>query len=151
MLFKINPSAGSLEPVQSDWVPGELELERYLVAHAEANVQVMSESVFKEPLLLVRKQVRTGAKKRADLLALDRAGNGVIIELKKSEGRLGVETQALQYLADFSKYRGRSFFKRFSDSPGISEETVRRFMGGKADMDAANSLLQRLSAHFRGA
>jgi hypothetical protein len=139
MLFKISPAHRSLERVRSDWAPGELELESYFISQAEANVKVMSESVFGEPLLLVRKQVRTSAKKRADILALDRAGNGVIIELKKNAGRLGVETQALQYLADFSKYRGKNFFRKFSGNSGVSEETVLGFVGDKANIDELNT------------
>jgi hypothetical protein len=138
MLFKINPISRSLEQFRSDWAPGELELESYLISQAEANVKVMSESVFGEPLLFVRNQVSTSAKKRADILALDRAGNGVIIELTR-EGRLGVETQALQYLADFSKYRGKNFFRKFSGSSGVSEETVLGFVGDKANIDEINN------------
>ena len=139
MLFKIDARAGSLHRVQSDWAPAELELERYLITQAEANVQVMSESVFGEPLLLVRNQVMTKAKKRADILALDRAGNGVIIELKKNAGQLGVETQALQYLADFSKYRGKNFLRQFAGASGVSEETVLGFVGNKVTIEDLNT------------
>jgi hypothetical protein len=69
MLFKINPTSRSLEGVKSNWVPLELALERYLIKQAEANVHVLSRSVFQEDLLLVRTQVRTSSKKRADILA----------------------------------------------------------------------------------
>lgn len=128
MLFKINPTTDALENVVSDWTPPELKLEKYLVTRTDSDVTAMSDSVFGEPLLLVSNQVRTSAKKRADMLALDRAGNGVIIELKRNEGRLGVETQALQYLADFSNYRGRQFLQKFSRNPGVSEETARSLL-----------------------
>lgn len=136
MLFKINPVTGALERVQSEWSPKELELERYLITRGDSNIPVMSESVFGEPLLLVSNQVRTNAKKRADMLALDRAGNGVIIELKRNAGRLGVETQALQYLADFSSYRGANFLRKFSGS--VSEETLLGFVGDKANIEDIN-------------
>lgn len=139
MLFKINPVSRTLERIRSDWVPRELELERYLITQADGNVPVMSESVFGEPLLLVSNQVRTAAKKRADILALDRSGNGVVIELKRNAVRLGVETQALQYLADFSSYRGKHFLRRFSGASGITEETVRGFLGASASIDDINS------------
>jgi hypothetical protein len=138
MLFRINPSTERLENLVSDWAPRELELERYLITSADSEVPVMSESVFGEPLLLVSNQVRTSAKKRADILALDRAGNGVIIELKRNAGRLGVETQALQYLADFSNYRGRNFLRKFSGNPGVSDATVLGFVGDKADIEDLN-------------
>ena len=139
VLFKINKQSGALENIVSDWAPRELELERYLITKADSDIPVMSESVFGEPLLLVSNQVRTIAKKRADILALDRAGNGVIIELKRNAGRLGVETQALQYLADFSKYRGKNFLRKFSSNPGVSEETILRFVGDKANIDEINT------------
>ncbi|HTE15671.1 MAG TPA: hypothetical protein VK642_11395 [Burkholderiales bacterium] len=139
MLFRIKPANGSLERVPPNWEPRELELEKYLITKEDSNIQVMEDSVFGEPLLLVSNQVRTQAKKRADIFALDRAGNGVIIELKRNTGRLGVETQALQYLAEFSKYRGESFFRKFSSSNGVSKETVFRFLGGKANIDEINT------------
>lgn len=139
MLFKINPTSDELESIRSDWNPRELDLERYLITQADENIRVMSESVFGEPLLLVSNQVRTHAKKRADILALDRAGNAVIIELKRNVGRLGIETQALQYLADFSKYRGKDFLRKFSTNSGFSESAVLSFIGDKADIDSINS------------
>jgi hypothetical protein len=138
MLFKINQESKALEPIRSDWCPHELELERYLIASTDDGVQMLSESVFGEPLLLVRNQVRTHTKKRADILALDRSGNGVIVELKRHEGRLGVETQALQYLADFSTSCGRNFIRRFSGERGISEDIVLGFMGGDAEIENIN-------------
>ncbi len=112
MLFEINNKA--LSPYHSSWVPKELELEEYLVTSADTEVPILDPSVFGEPLLLISNQVKTRSKKRADILAIDRGGNGVIIELKRNTGSLGVETQALQYLADFSSYKGVGFIKRFS-------------------------------------
>ena len=139
MLFKINPTSRSLEGVNSSWVPLELELERYLIKQAEANVPVLSRSVFQEDLLLVRNQVRTSSKKRADILALDQAGSGVVIELKRDKGILGIETQALQYLADFANYRGMNFLRKFSGNSGLSEESVKAFLGDNADVEEINA------------
>ncbi|GAI88606.1 unnamed protein product, partial [marine sediment metagenome] len=52
-------------------------------------------------------------------------GNSVIIELKRKNSPhspLGVETQALQYLDDFSKFKGHAFIKQFSgDSQGLED------------------------------
>jgi len=138
VLFRIKEKSKSLESVHSSWCPGELDLESYLVTLADDGVRVLSESVFGEPLLLVSNQVRTRTKKRADILALDRSGNGVIIELKRNEGRLGVETQALQYLADFSVFQGKNFIKKFSKPNGISEDVVLSFIGDEAEIDEIN-------------
>lgn len=142
MLFKINSRSEALESVQSNWVPKELELERYLVSREEGDAPLMSASVFGEPLLLVKNQVQTRGSKRADLLALDRSGNGVVIELKRDVGRLGVETQALQYLADFSSCRGEDFLRRFCLPQQLKQETVLGFLGG-------NVRVQQINRHTR--
>jgi len=42
--------------------------------------------------------------------------------LKRDKGVLGVETQALQCLADFSVYKGKDFIDRFSKSNDKLEE-----------------------------
>jgi hypothetical protein len=89
-------------------------------------------------LPLVSNQVRTRASKKADILALDHMGNSVIIELKRKNSPLGVETQALQYLADFSKFKGQEFIKRFSsDSPGL-EESIYGFLGDEVKTEDIN-------------
>lgn len=138
MLYEVNEASGGLKPVISSWRPKELGLERYLISRDSDGPPVLSEAVFGEPLLIVSNEVKTHYKKRADILAMDRAGNGVVIELKRDEGRLGVETQALQYLADFSNYTGESFIKKFSSSL-ISEEDIAAFVGGNADRKNINS------------
>ncbi len=139
MLYRINDEfEGRLEAMRSNWSPKELAIERYLVTR-EDEIYSMQESVFGEPLLIVRNQVKTKAGKRADILALDRAGNGVIIELKKDEGRLGIETQAMQYLSDFSKHRGVNFINNFSENPEYFKDVVSRFLGGKVDIETINS------------
>jgi len=137
MLFQLDESSKRLEPVTTSWNPPEIRLESYIITTAESKERILAESVFGEPLLLVSNQVRTTNKKLADILALDRNGNAVIIELKRDRGRLGVETQALQYLADFSAYKGRDFLKRFA-STGLTEEAVLSFLGDKGSVDLLN-------------
>lgn len=138
MLFKVNDENKSLESIDSIWRPRELELEKYIITSAEGGASVLSQSVFKEPMLLIKNQVRTRTKKRADILALDGSGNGVIIELKRDRGQLGAETQALQYLAEFSTFQGRKFVKEFSKKNGVSEDTILSFIGDNAEIDELN-------------
>ena len=132
MLFKVSSDEQSLSVVQSDWRPRELELEKLLVASSDDTAQILSETVFGESLLLVDNQVRTRNEKRADILALDRAGNAVIVELKRDWGQLGVETQALQYLADFSQYKGKAFLDKFVPQD-LQRATVKGFLGAVPD------------------
>src|SRR5438270_10949547 len=100
MLFEI--SEGKAVPFKSEtkWSLRELELEGYLIAKSDEGpkIELLEEHVFGEPLLLLSNQVRMRHRKRSDIIALDRMGNAVIIELKRDEGKLGVETQAMQYL-----------------------------------------------------
>ncbi len=134
MIYEIDE--GVLKPVyQSKWTPKELELEKYLT-YSESEVEIISHPYFGEPLIKLGTQVRLAGKKRADIIALDKKGNSVIIELKQGTGKLGVDTQALQYLADMSRYRGRNFLKKF---PNITEDTVSGFCGSDAVIEELNT------------
>lgn len=136
MLFEIIKN-NSLKRYISKWQPGELDVEKFLVS-ADSEDNILDSSIFGEPLLIVSNQVKTKFKKRADILAIDRSGNGVIIELKRDRGKLGVETQALQYLADFSAYKGQDFIKRFSKTNVELEDQIKSFIGGNAVLNDVN-------------
>ena len=139
MIFQVDSETKSLSAYKSFWNPRELELEKYLISTAEEEVPTLNSSVFGETLLLVSNQVRTKARKRADILALDHMGNSVIVELKRKNSPLGVETQALQYLADFSKFKGQAFIKRFlKDSPDL-EQNIYGFLGDEVKTEEINS------------
>jgi hypothetical protein len=138
MIFEVDSKTKTLNAYKSFWNPRELELEEYLISTAEEEVPTLNSSVFGETLLLVSNQVRARAGKRADILALDHMGNSVIIELKRKNSPLGVETQALQYLADFSKFKGQAFIKRFlADNPGL-EENIYGFLGDEVKTEDIN-------------
>ena len=138
MLFQIKNGKAVRFARQSTWALRELELERYLIARndADSKATLLNGSMFGEAdqLLLLKNQVRTKHGKRADIVALDRMGNVVIIELKRDEGKLGVETQALQYLADISAYKGRNLITRFKSR----EEDIKSFLGADAFLDELN-------------
>lgn len=137
MLFKLNPQRETLERASSEWDLKELELEKYIITTAGEGTHILSQEVFGEELLLIRNQASTRNRKKADLLSLDQNGNGVIIELKRDEGRLGVETQALQYLAEFSALQGKNFIERFS-SRTVNEDLVLSFIGDNAEIKEIN-------------
>ena len=122
MIFEIRN--GNAEPVREEWEPAELELEKYLIAQAEedSNAFLFDAKVFGEPLLLLENQVLTKQGKRADVIALDQSGNGVFIELKKRAGKQGIETQALQYLANYANVKGEQFLARFKYKKTAIEE-----------------------------
>jgi hypothetical protein len=129
MIFKVNKKTSEIKVYSSSWVPKELEVEKYILPEKKSDEHILNPEVFKEDLLLVKNQARTGRGKRADILALDKAGNAVIIELKKDTGQLGVETQALQYLAAFSSYQGKNFIRHFAKYSKTLEDDIQGFLG----------------------
>jgi hypothetical protein len=141
MIFQVKDGNLTRLQAQSKWALGELELEKYLIAKSpedpeDSKIELLNEQFFGEtqPLLLLGHQVRTRPGKRSDIYALDQAGNVVIIELKRDTGKLGVETQALQYLADVSAFKGKALISRFSDK----EEQIKSFLGGSVSIDELN-------------
>src|SRR5437773_6558763 len=110
MIFEIKNRR--IQELPSSWNPTELEIERYLFDPQDSSKNALRPEVFGEELLVIREQVRTRQKKRADLIAVDKAANGVVIEIKRHEGQLGVDTQALQYLAEFSAHKGIGFLNQ---------------------------------------
>lgn len=138
MLFKVEDN--SLTPFTSDWIqkPKEIDIEKYIISSTDSEVPILEQSIFGEPLLIINNQVRTRSRKRADILALDRWGNGVIIELKRDKGKLGIENQALQYLADFSIYKGIHFIDKFLDKSDDLEKKILPFIGGNSTKENIN-------------
>jgi hypothetical protein len=116
MLFKLKEES-KIEPLSSTWIPPELDLEKYILPIPQSDEpNILNREIFGEPLLPIRNQMKTsrGRKaKRADILAVDSLGNGVIIEIKRDTARMGVEIQALQYLADIAPYKGKEFISCF--------------------------------------
>lgn len=138
MIYEVDEDSKTLRSVTSRWAPKELEIEKYLITSEDGGPKILSEAVFGEPLLLVSNQVQTRNNKRADILAIDRAGNGVVIELKRDQGLLGVETQALQYLADFSAYSGKNFINRFSHGDAQLEDQILGFLSYNVKVENLN-------------
>lgn len=117
MIFKINEHTKTLEPVEvvSQSALPELILEEYVISQSQLETShwLLRREIFGEELLPIGRQVKTTQGKRADILAIDQLGNSVIVELKRDGGQLGVETQALQYLAEFSAYKGEHFIDQY--------------------------------------
>ena len=62
----------------------------------------------------------------------------MIIELKRDVGYLGVETQALQYLADFRHLRGQEFVRRFASDAKSFTESIKAHCGSAFSIDDVN-------------
>ncbi|MBB1454599.1 hypothetical protein [Pseudoalteromonas sp. SG43-5] len=92
MLFKIisKDNKQVLEAVNSQSM-GELQLEQLIMENQKGEnnnvtTQLLNEGIFEEELILLKNQVKIANGKRLDVLALDKNGNGVVIELKKDLG-----------------------------------------------------------------
>jgi len=129
VLFQIEKNK-MLKKVEPTNFLSELQVENYLISKEETEDTVLNADIFKEDLLLIDNQTRTKDKKRADILALDKRGNLVVIELKKDSAKLGVDMQALQYLAAFSEFKGQAFINKFKSKSNDLEARVYGFIEG---------------------
>lgn len=136
MIYKIENQ--SLKTTTSNWNPKELEIEKFILSFTENEYDTLDSKIFGEQLLIIKNQVKTHNNKRADILALDSYGNGVIIEIKRTLGSLGVEMQALQYISEFSKYTGKSFIEKFQNEKDNLEEKILSFIGANTRIEDIN-------------
>lgn len=139
MILKITNN--KLISLESFSIDRELRLED-LISDNE-NSYITNFQIFGEELLIIGKEIPTRDKKRADIVCLDKFGNIVIVELKKDQAKIGIETQALQYLADLSKYKGRKFIERFSKeferNTNVNlEETLKSFLELNVSLESLN-------------
>lgn len=150
MLLRIsdiaNDSGSGFSRVVEPEPPRELDIERFLFSlQDEAGNDALEEvrqSVLREDLLLLSRQGRTKQGKRWDLLAIDRKGRGVIIEIKRHAAQAGVEMQALQYLAGLAGLRGEEFLSCALDGesdPGYRRQQIEEFMDGATIEDLNRS------------
>jgi hypothetical protein len=144
MLYNIINNKIALE--QNSKLPLEKILQNLLVESGESDSseiapKTLREDIFGIRLLIIGKEVYTKDKKRSDILCLDENGDAVIIELKKDNARLGIETQALQYLSDISSHTGKEFVERFKDIyefKDLFEEHICSFLGWKEVSERLN-------------
>jgi hypothetical protein len=140
VIVKYNKTTKIFEPVESSWAPKEIDLEKFIFQETSDGGSLLNESIFGEPFLSVSRQVYTANKKRADIVALDRRGNGVIIEIKRNWGYMGMETQALHYLADFSGYKGIDFINRYANDADKFGKRFQTFKDSDVGLEEVNRL-----------
>lgn len=92
-----------------------------------------------EPLWIVGRQVMIpDVKDRLDVLALDVAGNTVVIELKRGKLKDPVDMQALRYASYISRWsfedfenQARNYFGRVGDAEFNFNEKYEEFCAGR--------------------
>lgn len=100
-------------------------------------------SILKENLLIISEQVFLPSGRQPDLIALDKEGNLVIIELKRDDSGKDVYWQAITYAAQFSEYsfsRIIDLYETFLKKSGIEDfnakEKIEEFV--EADLENIN-------------
>jgi len=84
---------------------------------------VATPDILGEPLLIVGRQVLIpDIRDRLDVLALDTAGNSVVIELKRGELKDPVDVQALRYASYIAKWRFEDFERQARNFLGKTSE-----------------------------
>ena len=109
MLYKVDDNKNEMSVVNDEWDIKEKELENLLINKSSKEKDapsILSFGFKDDDLLVIDNQLRTRSGKIIDILALDKRGDAVIVELKKDTAKLGVEIQALQYLAAYSWLKG---------------------------------------------
>ena len=138
-LFKIDSSTHSAEAV------AEVEFAK-LGFQERSHIQewvAKNPSILGEELLIVGKEFsgfdRTG--ERADLVAVDRYGKVVVIELKRDDSGADVHWQAIKYASYFSHATADAFVRMLAEHQGVSaeeaEDTLKRHLEAD-DLDNLN-------------
>ena len=129
MLFEVNNN--NLDKCIDTWKHLELDIEKLIISRISEESPILDEDIFGEELFFVNRQIVNSDKKRADIIAIDKNGALVIIELKKDEGRLGVEMQALQYLSNFSQIKCDDFVNKYCKN---KDDELKQFLNDEIDI-----------------
>jgi hypothetical protein len=81
-----------------------------------------SPDILGEDLLIVSKELRLPSGRRLDLLAIDKNGELVIIELKRDDSGSDVEWQAIKYASYCSSFTQNEIYQYFAEYLGTNDE-----------------------------
>ena len=81
-----------------------------------------SPDILGEELLIVSKELRLPSGRRLDLLAVDKQGELVIIELKRDDSGSDVEWQAIKYASYCSSFSQNEIYHYFAEYLGTNDE-----------------------------
>jgi hypothetical protein len=115
---------------------GERVLEGRLQAALREHLDVLFPGVTpsEAPLVVAEEYADfAGSRRRIDLLAVDRSGQLVVVELKRTEDGGHMELQALRYAAMVSTMTFDQLVKTYADHAGLDEDTARERLGAHLD------------------
>lgn len=88
-----------------------------------------------EDLLIIGKEVILASGKRLDLLAIDKTGAMVVVELKRDDSGDAVEWQAIKYASYCANWLPEEIFRQFSVYLEVSEPEARQAIEQFLDAD----------------
>jgi len=91
--------------------------------------------IIEENLLIIGKEVPLPSDIRIDLLAIDKASNLVIIELKRGDSGRNVDWQAIKYASYCSNFTPTEIFRLYAEYLGTTEDEAETIIEKFIDTD----------------
>ena len=123
--------------------PDRLEIISVDNAMVISDIQEWIEStpeILGEELLIIAKEKSyfEGTRERPDLIALDKAGNVVVIELKRDDSGQNTEWQAIKYASYWSNFKANDIIEVFTDYL----KKKRKAISESEEIDAGQRILE---------
>ena len=112
-LYRVHPESKILQSVKevdfSDFgIKERFDLQEWI----ESTPEVLGEELL---IIAKEKSYFEGTRERPDLIALDKAGNVIVIELKRDDSGQNTEWQAIKYASYWSKFKISNIIEVFAD------------------------------------
>lgn len=112
-LYRVHPESKILQSVKevdfSDFgIKERFDIQEWV----ETTPEVLGEELL---IIAKEKSYFAGTRERPDLIALDKAGNIVVIELKRDDSGENTEWQAIKYASYWSKFKVKDIIEVFAD------------------------------------
>ena len=140
MIYKVPESKNEnneLIEITDKFDIGEIELEK-LISFAPG--EQLNTEVFGEELLFLGRQFHLG-NKYFDMLALDRYGHSVIIELKKCSVVTSTAMQALDYMNILGSFKDEKFIQLIKHKDPSIIKTIEQFVNKPVELNHSSKII----------
>lgn len=112
-LYRVHPESKILQSVKEvDFTEFGFKERFDIQEWVESTPEVLGEELL---IIAKEKSYFEGTRERPDLIALDKAGNVVVIELKRDDSGQNTEWQAIKYASYWSKFKVNNIIEVFTD------------------------------------